>query len=174
MYINVQASRWGSTLAKFVSINTRLRRLLARSTPMLRTLPGTTRFMFHTPHGTVRGTMGALPEGTMCAYCDENEAGYIPDGCCGPVCGMCLDLGLDHGFEGVHTLRLQRWIRAIIGWLSPRATSRHLTLVESVLQDPDLALHISQYVVTLTDGSEYWAMGDTDVASGVETASDPN
>ena len=39
--------------------------------------------------------MGSLPEGTLCFYCDETEAGYIPDGCAGAVCGPCLDLEFD-------------------------------------------------------------------------------
>ena len=36
--------------------------------------------------------MGSLPEGTLCAYCGVEEAGYIPDGACGPMCPDCLEL----------------------------------------------------------------------------------
>jgi len=38
-------------------------------------------FALHCP-----AAMGSLPEGTLCAYCGLREAGYIPDGCCGPLC----------------------------------------------------------------------------------------
>ena len=46
--------------------------------------------------------MGSLPEGTMCYYCDDNPAGYIPDRCSGPVCGPCLDLMIS-----------QRWLEVV-------------------------------------------------------------
>ena len=107
-------------------------------------------------HSTLLTTMGSLPEGLMCAYCDEEEAGYIPDGCCGPICGTCLDLGIDHGFEVVYNLRLQRWFRATIGWLSAWSPTRVLAPPEVVLHDPSLALHISQFLVQVTDGLEFW------------------
>jgi hypothetical protein len=29
--------------------------------------------------------MGSMPEGTLCVYCGVHEAGYIIDGCCGPI-----------------------------------------------------------------------------------------
>ena len=47
--------------------------------------------------------MGTVEEGTMCAYCAVNEAGYIPDGCVGPTCPDCWDRTL----EG----RVGRWRR---------------------------------------------------------------
>jgi hypothetical protein len=53
--------------------------------------------------------MGSLPEGTLCAYCGEHEAGYIPDGCIGPVCFGDLD-DPDEGFEGCFELSLR------LGW----------------------------------------------------------
>ena len=136
----------------------------------MRTVPGVTRFIFHTHHGTVQGTMGTLADGTMCAYCAVEEAHYIPDGCCGPVCGSCLDLGIDKGFGVVYDLRLQRWIRATIGWLSPQTPTRPLVIAESVLQDPSLALNISQYIVKVTDGLEFWDLGDVSASapSGIE------
>ena len=47
--------------------------------------------------------MGSLPGETLCCYCYTNKAGYIPDGCVGPVCfegenscGVLLDDGLFH------------------------------------------------------------------------------
>jgi hypothetical protein len=30
--------------------------------------------------------MGSCPEGTLCAYCGEHPASYIPDHCIGPIC----------------------------------------------------------------------------------------
>ena len=35
--------------------------------------------------------MGSMPLGTLCFYCAEHEAGYIPDGAWGPMCGLCQD-----------------------------------------------------------------------------------
>ena len=150
--------------------------VLAQS--FMRTVPGVTRFIFHTPHGTVQGTMGTVPDGRLCAYCDVVQGDYIPDGCCGPVCGDCLDLGIEKGFELVYALRLKRWIRATIGWLSPEEPERPLVIAERVLHDSSLALHISQYLVTVTDGLEFWDLGDVSASapSGIEyddTASMP-
>tara|TARA_B100000780_G_C20877389_1_gene348993 strand:+ start:145 stop:639 length:495 start_codon:yes stop_codon:yes gene_type:complete len=39
--------------------------------------------------------MGSLPHGTLCVYCGIREAGYIPDGCPGPICLVCDEDELD-------------------------------------------------------------------------------
>ena len=67
--------------------------------------------------------MGSLPRGTLCAYCGVREAGYIPDGCAGPLCmtpdGVCcFDLCQSHGWEYVCGLRYERWKAARFGTLS--------------------------------------------------------
>ena len=74
--------------------------------------------------------MGSLPEGTLCAYCFENEAGYIPDGCCGPLCffdvsgsSSCWDIAQDLGWGFVEKRRLSKL------W---RATLRRLGKVQSI------------------------------------------
>ena len=51
--------------------------------------------------------MGTVEEGTMCAYCAVNEAGYIPDGCVGPTCPDCWDRTL----EVLVDRRVGRWRR---------------------------------------------------------------
>ena len=114
--------------------------------------------------------MGSLSDGTLCSYCNVHEAYYIPDGCCGPLCGHCMDLGIQHGYDHVFILRLERWIRAKFWRLSPRVPRRPVTLAESVIHHPLVALHISQFLVEMTDGSETWRMGDADASapSGIE------
>ena len=49
--------------------------------------------------------MGSLPDGTLCAYCGIREAGYIPDGCCGPV---CMDYCILLDIEQLVSMRLSR------------------------------------------------------------------
>ena len=63
--------------------------------------------------------MGSLDEGTLCWYCAVREAGYIPDGCLGPLCmgrydddpgegESCYDLSVRLGWDAVwerYTLR---------------------------------------------------------------------
>ena len=62
--------------------------------------------------------MGSLPEGTMCTYCDEREAGYIPDGMLGATCGTCMDDALSHGEDFLDRRRMDRYLgplRAVTG-----------------------------------------------------------
>ena len=114
--------------------------------------------------------MGSLPEGTMCSYCHEHEAYYVPDGCCGPLCGPCMDLGIERGFDHVYILRWQRWIRAKLWPLSPREPTRTQSLAESVMHEPLLAIHIAKCLVWVTDGFESWIEDDADASapSGIE------
>ena len=111
--------------------------------------------------------MGSLPDGTLCSYCDIYEAGYIPDGCCGPLCGECMDIGITapNGYDKVFIFRLERWIRAHFWRLSPHQPRRHQTLVESVFHHPLVALHISQFMIEVADG---WAVGKGDDCNGTE------
>ena len=60
--------------------------------------------------------MGSVPESTLCYYCLEHEAGYIPDGACGTMCGACQDLP-----GGATALRRQRWQRLWRKWGSKLA-----------------------------------------------------
>jgi hypothetical protein len=54
--------------------------------------------------------MGSLPDHTICYYCGVNYAGYIPDGARGPVCGPCIDVGVQQGWEHVfQKLVLRLW-----------------------------------------------------------------
>ncbi len=66
--------------------------------------------------------MGSLPEGTLCAYCGVREAGYIPDGCCGPVCFDekvgCWDVAQSSGWEVVEAMRLKRLWQGLVVKLS--------------------------------------------------------
>ena len=64
--------------------------------------------------------MGSLPEGTMCTYCGQEEAGYIPDGMLGPTCGTCMDEALEFGEEFIDRKRRTRFLyslKAITGGL---------------------------------------------------------
>ena len=88
--------------------------------------------------------MGSIDRGTMCAYCDQYEAGYIPDGCCGPVCGPCLDYWLAGG--NLPIVRLRRWLRAHI---VPLTSFKHppVSIAETVLCDTDLCLRIAGHSI---------------------------
>ena len=57
--------------------------------------------------------MGSLPRGTLCAYCGLREAGYIPDGCVGPLCmepddECCYDRSQALGWDVIVQERLMR------------------------------------------------------------------
>ena len=110
--------------------------------------------------------MGSLSDGTLCDYCNVHEAGYIPDGCCGPLCGHCMDMGILHGYDRVFIQRLERWVRAKLWRLSPREPMRPQILAEAVLHHPLVALHISQFLVVITDGNSSWSIGDGEYGVG--------
>ena len=62
--------------------------------------------------------MGSVPDGTMCIYCDAEEAGYIPDGLLGVTCGTCMDLASAHeteeqALECLDRLRIVRFLRSL-------------------------------------------------------------
>ena len=62
--------------------------------------------------------MGSLPDGTMCIYCGQEEAGYIPDGLLGPTCCTCSDLASAHeteeqALECLDRLRIARFLRSL-------------------------------------------------------------
>ena len=101
--------------------------------------------------------MGQMPDGTMCSYCDAEEASYIPDDACGPMCGSCMDLGIERGYDQVYNLRLQRWVRATMWRISPREPTRAQTRAESVLHEPLVALQIAKYLVWCTYRFEEWS-----------------
>ena len=88
--------------------------------------------------------MGSLPDGTMCAYCDQHEAGYIPDGCCGPVCGPCLDNMLGGG--RLELIRYSRWLRSHIAWFTSFKHSES-SIAEVVFRDTDLCLRIAEFSI---------------------------
>jgi hypothetical protein len=61
--------------------------------------------------------MGSLPRGTKCVYCGVHAAGYIPDGCIGPIClhvGGCYDIAQDLGWDFVNTEYMKRcWLAKV-------------------------------------------------------------
>ena len=59
------------------------------------------------------GSMGSAPEGTMCVYCNEEEAGYIPDGLLGFTCGTCIDDLLRHGDGFLDRKRMDRYLQSL-------------------------------------------------------------
>ena len=58
--------------------------------------------------------MGSIGEGVLCYYCGRNPAGYIPDGCGGPVCfvndvaNSCGDLLINIGYQHILHVRFHR------------------------------------------------------------------
>ena len=88
--------------------------------------------------------MGSLDRGTMCVYCDRYEAGYIPDGCCGPACGPCLDYWL--AGDNLQLIRFRRWIQAYIASLTS-FKSPPGSIAETVFYDTDLSLRIAGFSI---------------------------
>ena len=94
--------------------------------------------------------MGSCPEGTLCVYCGVHEAGYIPDGCCGPVCigkypdGVpdCLDRAKQIGWPAILTQRLERLGKM---WGATKARNG-VAAMPSALQFPEVRLAIFSYL----------------------------
>ena len=80
--------------------------------------------------------MGSLPEGTMCFYCGVEEAGYIPDGCLGAVCGTGLDLASAGKWHEHEALLYERWVRD--DW--PRLASSYAATNKKFCNDLDKVL----------------------------------
>ena len=62
--------------------------------------------------------MGSVPDGAMCIYCDQEEAGYIPDGLLGVTCGTCMDEAAAHesgeqALECLDRKRIARFLRSL-------------------------------------------------------------
>ena len=57
--------------------------------------------------------MGSAPEGTMCVYCNEEEAGYIPDGLLGFTCGTCMEDCATHGDGFIDRKRMDRYLHSL-------------------------------------------------------------
>ena len=77
-------------------------------------------------HRRVHRVMGSLPDGSRRAYCGKNAAGYIPDGCIGPVCMGTEHCGYEKfvagGWEGVVKGYLELATTAWRGRLAGRVT----------------------------------------------------
>ena len=72
--------------------------------------------------------MGSLPEGTMCCYCNQEEAGYIPDGLLGPTCGTCQDDAFQFGIDFIDRRRQTRFLhslRAVTGGQAGQGRNHH-------------------------------------------------
>ena len=92
--------------------------------------------------------MGSCGPDTLCAYCDEEEAGYIPDGCVGPMCGSCMDLW----FAGGHPeqRRLQRRALYFRVLCSGRANpNQQLSTAAVVLLDERIACVVARWLIWL-------------------------
>ena len=74
--------------------------------------------------------MGSVPEGTLCAYCGVNPAGYIPDGAVGPMCmnfpKACFDRSENGEVEAVFGLRLVRKARAVFARLEQASHAQRM------------------------------------------------
>ena len=98
--------------------------------------------------------MGTLPDDTRCAYCDAELAGYIPDGCVGPVGAACLDLYLSRGGWALAQVRLRR--RAMIwrnvargpgGWRAAQGPAHASAGFRTILDVEALAEHIARFCI---------------------------
>ena len=72
--------------------------------------------------------MGSLPHGTLCSYCGVREAGYIPDGCAGPLCldpdvECCSDRANALGWDVIVQERLMRLWKMKIAMICNDKTS---------------------------------------------------
>ena len=90
--------------------------------------------------------MGSMPEGTLCVYCGVHEAGYIIDGCCGPMClgfpGSCWTLCETNGVDFVVNKRLTRLWSARMRMVSVNINGAH----DRVFNDAELGLCISSFL----------------------------
>ena len=92
--------------------------------------------------------MGSCDPGTMCAYCDAEEAGYIPDGCVGPMCGSCMDWAAQGGRPEL--LRLQRRARSLRALCSGRLGSDAVPdIVTAIILDERFSLVIARCLIWL-------------------------
>ena len=112
---------------------------------------------------SLRG-MGTLPDGTLCAYCGVREAGYIPDGCAGPLCMdpddvCCFDLWQSRGWEYVCGLRYERWKAARFGTLA-KSVPRPLEAISQA---------VAEFSVDV-NGSSVFVGGSWRKASAAETS----
>ena len=57
--------------------------------------------------------MGSSPEGTMCWYCNQQEAGYIPDGLMGPTCDACTGDWEQFGPDFLDRRRRDRFLHSL-------------------------------------------------------------
>ena len=57
--------------------------------------------------------MGSSPDGTMCWYCNQQEAGYIPDGLMGPTCDTCTDDWQQFGPDFIDRRRQDRFLHSL-------------------------------------------------------------
>ena len=76
----------------------------------------------------------------MCSYCDEHEAGYIPDGARGPMCGPCMDLAY-FGDEGWEQVLQKLYTRRISPWRSISTSNCIVNLPGNV------RLNVASYIV---------------------------
>ena len=49
----------------------------------------------------------------MCVYCNEEEAGYIPDGLLGFTCGTCMEDCATHGVGFIDRKRMDRYLHSL-------------------------------------------------------------
>ena len=92
--------------------------------------------------------MGSCEPGTLCAYCGAEEAGYIPDGCVGPMCGSCMDLMFAGGYP--EQRRLQRRALSFRALCSGRISpDLRLSAVAVVLLDERIACMVARWLIWL-------------------------
>ena len=113
---------------------------------------------------SLRG-MGTLPRGTLCAYCGVREAGYIPDGCAGPLCMdpddvCCFDLWQSRSWEYVCGLRYERWKAARFGTLA-KSVPRPLEAISQA---------VAEFSVDVNGSYQPFYMDDRRKASAAETS----
>ena len=80
--------------------------------------------------------MGSLPEGTLCAYCGINAAGYIPDGCVGPLCLDGEDSCYWKAHDGFWHVVVKRRLERLWGQKMKTLTVRLPPRLDFVLNNP--------------------------------------
>ena len=88
--------------------------------------------------------MGSLREGTLCAYCSTHAAGYIPDGCIGPLRmgdeHCCYEKSEALGWEVIEVECLRLVKTAWRGRLGARST------LPSDVLPPEITLRVYRFM----------------------------